>query len=325
MDKSDPDIVFDDKGVCNHCHQAQKSLKENKKKKKHDCLMGLSGGVDSSTTLHYLVHAGFNPLCFTLDNGYNDPRADENVRKMVRKLGLDHEIVRIDQAKYRDLQKAFIQSGVPNIEIPTDHILMAITYEMAAKHGIKKIYSGGNIATESIMPATWSYPARDLVHIKDVYKRVIGKELTGLPVCSLLKWNYYKWIKRIKICYLLDNFDYNREESEQMLMREYDFESTGEKHEENVFTKWFQSFYLFEKFGIDKRKAHYSSLINSGQMTRSEALEKLKRCPEYPELGIEHQTMRYGRHHHEYFKTDKNYDRISKICRKIGNAVGRNR
>jgi len=323
MDGTDPDITFED-GVCNHCIQAHKSLKENKIRP-YDCLMGLSGGVDSSTVLHYIVKAGMNPLCFSFDNEYNEEKADENVRKMVNKLGVDHQIIRIDMEKYRKLQAAFFQSGVPNIEIPTDHILMAITYDLADRHGIKTVYSGGNTATESIMPASWSYNARDLTHIQDIYERFVGKKLTGLPVCSIWKWNYYRWIKRIKILYPLDNWDYHRLDAEKMLTEEYGFQSTGEKHEENIFTKWFQNFFLYEKYGIDKRKAHYASLINSGQMTRAEAMEKLRACPIFPSLGIEAKVMKYPKRSHDFYKQDKWYDRIAKLCKIIGSAVGQNR
>ena len=321
MDGSDPDIVFED-GVCNHCHQAQKSLedidkeKHNlnkwlKKIKEEGCIIGLSGGVDSSATLHHLVKFGIKPICFSMDNAYNEEKADKNVEKMVKKLGLKHETVLIDMGKYRDLQSAFIRAGVSNIEIPTDHILMALTYKIAAEKGVKWVISGGNVATESIMPVSWSYSARDLTHIKDIFNDDLG----SLPHCGLLKWNYYKWIKGIKIFYLLDYLGYNRIESEKMLEKEYGFQSTGEKHEENVFTKWFQNFYLFEKFGIDKRKAHYSSLINAGQMTRKEAIARLAERPVYPELGIEAKVMKYPRRSHSAFKQDKWFDRISKVIK----------
>lgn len=338
MDKSDPDITFNDEGVCNHCEQAQKSLREvelekpnlNKwikqikkdgQNRKHNCICGLSGGVDSSTTLHYLVKMGLKPLCFSLDNKYNEPVADENVKRMVEKLKVSHIVKTINQKKYAELQGAFLKSGVKNVEIITDHILMAMTYELAEKNNIKWILSGGNVATESIMPVSWGYQARDLTHIKDIYKRFTGKRLAGLPMCGLLKWNYYKWWSGIKIFYLLDYLDYNRIEAEKMLIKEYGFQSTGEKHEENIWTKWFQNYYLFKKFGIDKRKAHYSSLINSGQMTRKEAMFALTASPVYPHLGLEERAGQYERHSHYDYKTDEwLYNLICKtvkLCKKL--------
>jgi len=287
MDSTAKEFKRTDSG-CNFCDQAKKSLAEIELEKKnllkvlksikggkYDCLIGLSGGVDSSTVLHYAVKYGLKPLCYSVDNGYNDPRADENILRMVEKLRVPFYRYTIDIKKFQKLQQCFVESGTPNIEIPTDHILMATTYEMASKYGIKWVLSGGNVATESIMPPSWGYNARDLVHIKDIYRKFSGEGLKGLPTCGLLKFNYYKWIKRINLVYLLDYLDYNREESIKMLEREYGYKPYGEKHCESKFTKWFQEEYL-PQMGIDKNKAHYSSLINSGQMTREEALKLLK-------------------------------------------------
>lgn len=221
MDLSDPDIIFDGNGKCSHCHQAQKSLKEieaekyklpeiieqikkDGKSKEYDCLIGLSGGVDSSTVLHYAVSLGLRPLCFSVDNGYNKALADENIMKLIEGMKVPFYRYVIDLKKFKGLQSAFLRAGVPNVEICTDHVLMAVTYELASRYEIKWVLSGGNVASESIMPPSWGYNARDLVHIKDIYKKMTGKKLTGLPTCSLLKWNYYRWWKRIKIVYLLD-------------------------------------------------------------------------------------------------------------------------
>jgi hypothetical protein len=280
-------------------------IKRYGKDNKYDCLIGLSGGVDSSTMLHYAVKLGLRPLCYSIDNGYNDPKADENIMRMVETLKVPFFRYTINLNKFRDLQSAFLQAGLINAEIPTDHILLASSLEMASKYNIKWILSGGNVTTESIMPARWSYSARDLVHIKDVYKKITGKRLSGLPVCGLLKWNYYKWIRGIRTFYLLDYLDYNWEESKKLLAENYGWKDYGGKHRESIFTWWYQDFYLFEKFGIDKRKAHLSSLICSGQMTRDKALELLGENPVYPKLGIEHRVMRYPKHSHYDFKTDE--------------------
>lgn len=221
LDGTVEELVLDENGVCNFCHQAQKSLREieadkadlpslidkikqNGKGKKYDVLIGLSGGVDSSFTLVKAVALGLRPLCFSVDNGWNDPKADENIMRLVEGLKVPFYRYTINVEKFRRLQAAFIKAGLINLEIPTDHILMASSYEMAEKYGIKYILSGGNVATESIMPASWSYTARDLVHIKDVYKKMMGTKLDGLPLCSLLKFNWYKWIKGIRTIYLLD-------------------------------------------------------------------------------------------------------------------------
>lgn len=318
MDGSAPGFRQTETG-CNFCDQAEKSFSKIKYEKlywverfnelrsegKYDCLVGLSGGVDSSTVLHYIVSFGLRPLCFTMDNGYNDPKADENILRLVEALNVPLYRYVLDLDKYRELQSSYLKAGVINVEASYDHLLMAATYEMASKYGIKWIVSGGNVATESIMPSPWSYPARDLTNLKSIYRWATGKKLRGLPICGLLKWNYYRWIKGIKIFYPLDFLDYNRKESEKMLIEKYGFQSTGEKHEENIFTRWYQSFYLFEKFGIDKRKPHFSSLIMSGQMTRKEAMDLLAERPVYPELGIERRVMNYPKRSHYDFKTDE--------------------
>lgn len=333
MDNSAKEIAFDEKGVCNFCKEAQDQLagvrlvgglkvlpslvKEWKTEKNYDVLIGLSGGVDSSYALVKAVELGLRPLCFTVDNGWNTKKADENIMRLVEGLQVPFIRYTIDIPKFRELQACFMKAGVPNIEIPTDHILMAVSLEMASKYGIKTIISGGNVATESIMPPSWGYSARDLTHIKAIYKKFTKKNLKGLPVCGILKWNWYRWVKKIKTVYLLDYMNYNRLEAENYLIDTYGFQSTGEKHEESYFTRWFQSWYLFEKFGIDKRKPHYSSLINSGQMTRDQALDKLQANPVYPQFGIEAKVLKYKKHKHGDYPMDKTYDLIAKLIKRV--------
>jgi len=318
MDGSAEEIVVDETG-CNFCHNADRELALSEALKPHlaevvneikdsgkeyDCLIGLSGGVDSSYLLHLAVSLGLKPICYSVDNGWNSEISDENILKLVETLQVPFYRYVIDKQKFVELQGAFMKAGQKNLEIPTDHILMATTYEMAKLYGVKYILSGGNAATESIMPASWGYNARDLVHIKDVYRRMTGFELTGLPTCSLLQWNIYRWWYGMKTVYLLDYVDYNKEEAKKILKEKYGWEEYGAKHEESIFTSWFQSFYLFQKFGIDKRKAHLSSLICSGQLTRSQALEELALSPVYPEIGLEKRAMSFRKRPHTDFKTD---------------------
>ncbi len=328
MDVSAREIVFNEFGVCNFCERAQDMLEEIQddilpemhSQGEYDVLIGLSGGVDSSYALHQVVKMGLRPLCFTIDNGWNDSRADENIMRLVEGMKVPFFRFSIDHKVFKDLQSAFMMAGQKNLEIPTDHILMAATYEMAAQNGIKWVISGGNVTTESIMPASWGYNARDLVHIKDVYKKMTGRKLEGLPLCSLLKWNYYKWIKGIKMVYILDYLKepYHREDAIKLLQEQYGYKPYGEKHCESIWTTWFQNFYLFEKFGIDKRKAHLSSMINSKQITRNQAMAIIESPPVYPELGIEQRALRYPRREYTDFKTDeKLFNRISNIIRWI--------
>ncbi len=340
MDKSASEITFDENGVCNFCHQAQKALKDInhnwiqrarngeivpvlkfpifRKGEKYDVIIGLSGGIDSAQALVHCVELGLRPLCFSVDNGWQDPIADENIMRLVEGLKVPFYRYTIDLVKFKKLQAAFFQAGVINVEIPTDHIIGATAYDMAHKYGIKYIISGGNVATESIMPYSWSYPARDLCHIKAIYKKFTGEKLSGLPSLGLLKFNYYKWVKGIKVINILDYYDYNRQESIESLTKRFGYKDYGDKHEESIFTKWFQNFYLFEKFAIDKRKAHYSSMINSGQMTRQEAMDKLTASPIYPSLGIEERVMKYPKHdHHDYSTDEKIFNFISAIIKKL--------
>lgn len=322
LDRTAQEIEFTETG-CTFCDLARKMQphgdfppKDLKTDNEYDVLLGLSGGVDSSYCLHLLIEMGLRPLCFSVDNGWNDPKADENIMRMVEGLKVPFYRYTIDQKKFLELQGAFMKAGLVNVEIPTDHILMATSLELASKYNIKTIISGGNWATESIMPKSWSYPARDLVHIKDVYTKMTGKRLTGLPVCGLLKWNYYKWIRGIRTINLLDYFHYHRGRAIELLQDKYGWKDYGEKHCESIFTWWFQNYYLYERFGIDKRKAHLSSLVVSGQMTRQDALEILKSNPVYPEIGLEQKVLKYPKRSHYDFKTDeRRFNRISKLVK----------
>ena len=286
-------------------------------KKNFDCLVGLSGGVDSSMVLHEAVRLGLKPLCFTMDNGYNDPKADANVLQMVEKLKVPLYRYVLDLDKFRDLQSAYLKAGVVNVEATYDHLLWGATLEMASKYKIGWVLSGGNTSTESIMPKSWSFDSRDLVNMKDIYNKMTGRKLKGkygsFPLVSIWKYNWCRWWRGIKTVYLLDFLDYNRAKSIELLKKEYNYTPYGDKHCENLFTSWYMNFFLFTKFGIDKRKAHYSSLINSGQMTKKEALLVITDRPVYPALGIEAKVLKYPKRRHESFKTDKWYPRISKL------------
>lgn len=220
LDRTATEIVFTDTG-CNFCDTAVKALadvevekhnlskiteriKKDGQGKKYDCLIGLSGGVDSSYTLHKAVELGLRPLCFSVDTGYNKPEADENILNLVETLRVPFYRYTIDLPKFKELQASFLKAGLKNIEIPTDAVLLASTYELADRYNIKWVLSGGNVASESVMPFSWGYNARDAVHVNGVYKWALGKKLSGLPICSLLRYNYYKWVRQIKIFYLLD-------------------------------------------------------------------------------------------------------------------------
>ena len=324
------------KNGCNFCERAKVSLKDiasqkhnlssmleqiksDGEGKEYDCLMGLSGGLDSSTTFDWAIENGLRLKCFTLDNSYNTPQANHNILALIDGRS---ELTRIEVDKdiYTKLQHAFFQAGVKNCEIPTDHILMAVSYKMAADNNIKWILSGGNSVSESIMPESWGYQARDLTHIKDIYNKIYDEELNGIPTCSIWMWNEYKHTYGIQNFYPLDYIPYNLAESKKMLKEKYGWQDYGEKHEESVFTKWFQNVYLYWKWGIDKRKAHYSSLIMAGQMTRDEALDKLKIDPEAPNFPIdelnEKDIMDYPKCSHDNYATETWYEDIAEIMKR---------
>ncbi|MAH46474.1 ExsB family protein [Candidatus Pacearchaeota archaeon] len=324
-----PDIYFDYEGICNYCRKFEKdefdrTVEKNnlqwvyhnlrKRKGKYQCLLGLSGGVDSSMCLRYLIENGIKPLTYSIDNGWNTEASDENIMRLVEGMKVPFFRYTIDIDKFKNLQDAFIQSGTKNLEIPTDHILMASTYEMALKHGIKDIISGGNLATEGILPKSYGYQARDLKHLKAVYKQFKGEKLTGLPMISLPKYLYSRFVKGIRITNLLDYYEYDRGEAIKLLEEKYGYTDYGLKHEESNFTKWFQNFYLPAKFNLDKRKPHFSSLINSGQMKREDALKQLAQFPTFDSMGNEEKVLKYTkRDYKEYPNNEKLWDFLSKV------------
>lgn len=336
MDTSSQEITFDEKGVCNYCRAYEIAEKTRKLErtslpwiiyrmkmsgngKPYDCLLGLSGGVDSSLCLVKLIENGLRPLCFSLDNGWNTPEADENVKKLVEHYKVPFYKYPVDYAIFKELQLAFIKSGTSNIEIPTDHLLMAVTYELARKNNIEYVVSGGNLATESIMPSDWGYNARDLRFIKSVYKTFTKQTLSGVPTISLLQYLFYRFVKKIKIINLLDYYEYNREAAKQELKEKVGWKDYGEKHAESKFTKWFQNMYLPRFFGYDKRKPHLSSLICSKQISRNDALLELAKpleqvegvCEQFPELLLD--VVLVKKTYKDYKNSEKYWNFLSKM------------
>lgn len=301
MDTTDPDIIFDAEGICNHCKRAEKQFlmppfslnKEDKEKelkkniqlikengigKKYDCVIGLSGGVDSSYVAYLVLKLGLRPLAVHLDNGWNSDIAEENIRNICQKLDLDLVTVHVDWEEFKDLQLAFLKSSTPDSEIPSDHAIVSILYQYARKYRIKYIISGVNQTSESIMAQSWSEGHKDWIYIKNIYKRFGSqrKKLLSFPHMSIRKIWMYKVFHRIVWFSILDYIDYDKEEAKKIILKELNWKNYGRKHGESNYTKIFQEYILPQKFGFDKRKGHLSSLIVAGQITREEALEKLK-------------------------------------------------
>jgi hypothetical protein len=297
-----PDLRLDGSGVCQYCREWERvefgrraeaqnlpwlydRLRSEGKGRKYDCLIGLSGGADSAFSLMRLVDNGIRPLCFTMDNGWNDPRADQNVMRLVRATDVPLLRPPLDLEAFRRVQSAFLKSGVPNVEIPTDHCLMALSYRLADKYGIRTIIGGGNHATEGIMPPSYGHNARDYGHVRNVCRAFDCLDsLSRLPTITLPQYLNYRFLKGIGTVNLPDYYAYVRDEAVRELADRFGFEDYGMKHGESVFTAWVQNRYLPWRWNRDKRKPHYSSLVNSGQMTRKEAMNALLAPLEYVEL-----------------------------------------
>lgn len=296
MDTSDPNIVFDRNGICNHCRnydniakrhllsspEREKRLeevitkiKESGKNKDYDCVLGLSGGADSSYTAYLVKKFGLRALVVCLDNGWNTEIAVKNIENIVKKLDFDLYTYVIDWKEFKDLQRSFFKASVVDIEILTDHAITALLYKVAAKRGIKYILSGGNIVTETIMPISWSHRKSDLRNIKAIQRLFGTKKIKSFPTAGPLKLAIYRCVNEIKMVNPLDYVSYIREKAMAILEKELGWRRYGRKHGESLFTKFFQNYILPVKFGIDKRRGHYSTLICSGQMTREEALKAM--------------------------------------------------
>jgi N-acetyl sugar amidotransferase len=304
MDTSDEDIQFDESGVCNHCKDFEsvlaapryqvdadaklnsliEQIKEKGKNKKYDCLVGISGGVDSCYTA-YLCHKwGLRPLLIHMDNGWNSEIAVKNVKKIIDKLGLDYMSYVLDWSEFREIQLAFLKSSIVDLEMPTDIAIAASLYQTANKHGIPYIISGGNYSGEGILPLTWGYHVlKDEKLYRHIVKKFSKVRLKKVPVVGLKGEIYYKFIKGIKTVYPLNLVDYNKDEAREFLKKEFDWQDYGGKHHESRITAFWQSYAMPTKYNMDYRRATYSAQIVSGQITREEALEKLKPLPYNPE------------------------------------------
>lgn len=300
MDTTDPWIDFDEQGVCNHCHEYQNYeknyklegdaakaklqemvdlLKAHGKGKDYDCIMGLSGGVDSSFLAYYATkELGLRPLVVHVDTGWNSELAVSNIQSIVQKLNLDLHTLVIDWEEIRDLQLSFFKSGIANLDVPQDHAFIASLYQEAKKYDIKYILNGGNMATESILPNAWGYDASDATHLKGIHEKFGSIKLKTYPIISdFKKLFYYPFIAKMQTLRPLEYLPYNKQYAKKILIEQLGWRDYGGKHYESTYTKFFQAHYLPSKFGYDKRKAHLSSLIVSGQMTREEAFLELEK------------------------------------------------
>ena len=307
MDTTDSAIVFNEQGVCDHClgyerdirpfwhtdergqeelERMSANIKEAGSGREFDCIIGMSGGIDSS----YLVYAakelmGLRPLVFHVDAGWNSQIAVNNIEKLVDGLGLDLYTEVIDWREMRDLQLAFFKSGVPHIDTPQDHSFFATMYKFAEEHKIKHILTGANYSTECIRnPIEWMYYQSDSIQLRDIHRKFSSRPLKSFPITSILKHKIYlPYIKGIKVLRPLNYMPYIKADAIKLLTEKFGWQPYPQKHFESRFTKFYESYWLPEKFGFDTRKVQYSSLILTGQMTRKEALEALKKPAYDPE------------------------------------------
>ncbi|MBC2844484.1 N-acetyl sugar amidotransferase [Winogradskyella flava] len=300
MDTTDLEIEFDAKGVSNHYHKYQiaaeqrlleepkrskelnrivAEIKEKGKGQKYDCLIGLSGGVDSTYVAYIVKEYGLRPLAVHFDNGWNSELAVHNVNSIIETLGFDLHTIVVNWEEFRDLQLAYLKASVIDIEVVSDHAIQATMYELAAKFKISYIISGTNIVTEQILPNSWVFKKLDYTNLKAIHKKFGNIKLKTYPRVPFYKMVKYAGINKLVPFSILDYVDYNKKDVIEVIKKELDWRDYGGKHCESLWTKFYQNYILPEKFGVDKRKAHLSTLICSGQMKREEALSILNTAP----------------------------------------------
>ena len=359
MDSSDSRIEFDSKGICDHCNDFHKNVKpkwkinENSKSelkniiekikkdgegKEFDSILGLSGGVDSSYMLHIAVKEfGLRPLVFHVDGGWNSELAVHNIQMLVDKLGLDLYTEVINWEEMKDFQLAFFKSGLPHLDIPQDHAFVATLYNFAYKYGIKYILNGGNISTECVRnPMEFMYYGTDMIHLKDILNQFGTIKMETYPFSSVLRHKFFlRYIKGVQVIKALNYIPYIKSDALALLEKEYGWKPYPQKHFESRFTKFYESYWLPERFGFDTRRIQFSSLILTGQMKREEALEQLKKPGFNPEtiddefnfvatkLGISSLELRdYFNMSKKFYWDYKNQEKLFNIGAKILKFIG---
>lgn len=300
---ADPDIVFDEKGISQYYYDFQKAyaeqvfigdegagkltalfdkIKEEGKGKPYDCVMGLSGGVDSTYVAYIAKKHGLRPLAIHFDNGWNSELAVKNIENIVSKLGLDLHTFVINWEEFRDLQIAYLKASVIDIEAITDHAIFATLYKFAGEKGYKYILSGTNVQTENTLPKSWIYAKTDHINIKAISKKFGTVPLKTYPFMDAKVKRYYQNVKGVTSVSVLNYMEYNKAKVKELIQKELGWKDYGGKHYESVWTRFYQGYILPTKFKVDKRKAHLSDLIFSKQITKDEALAELAK-PMYDE------------------------------------------
>jgi N-acetyl sugar amidotransferase len=309
MDTSDSGIVFESRGWCDYCnnyysnilpnwhpdeqgkaelHRIAEKIRGDGQGRDHDCIIGVSGGVDSSyVTLVAKERLGLRPLVFHVDVGWNSQQAVNNIEKLVDGLGLDLHTEVVDWLEMKDLQLAFFRAQVPHLDTPQDHAFFAALYNFAARNGFKYVLTGANYSTECVRePLEWHYHASDLRQLRDIHRRFGNRPLDSFPLADIFTFKlYYRFIKGIRVVKPLNYIPFYKESAMQELMDRFGWQKYAHKHYESRFTRFYEGYWLPAKFGYDKRRAHFSSLILTKQLTREEALERIAKAP-YDEESI---------------------------------------
>ena len=307
MDSTDPNIRFDENGVCNWWHEYRAAMgglgtpedrkrklestvakiKDLGKNREYDCILGLSGGVDSSYMALLAKELGLRPLVVHFDNGWNSELAVQNIETMVNKLGFKLHTFVMDWPEFRDIQRSYFKASVLDLEVPTDHMIFGALNKIAAKHNIRFILSGNNMWTEFILPHAWFYNKFDYANMRDIHRQygaVPIRKLPGMGMWHITWYSAVRWVNDFKI---LDCVEYKKNEVKKQLQSELGWRDYGGQHYESVFTRFYQEYILPNKFNIDKRKPHYSNLICAGELSREDALADLRKPTYDPALQLE--------------------------------------
>jgi N-acetyl sugar amidotransferase len=315
MNSTVPGIRFDGAGICNYCtefldrsaHVLRKPadvrkrelaefvarVKEGGRGRRYDCVVGVSGGVDSSWVLVQTVRLGLRPLAVHMDNGWNSELAQNNISNIVQALGVDLHTHVIEWEEYRALMQAFFDADVIDVELLYDNAMLAVNYRQAAMERTRHILAGTNQASEGmLMPPGWTWNKFDARHIRALARRAGCGPLRTFPAIGSLGRLWYRLARGVRWVSFLDLLDYNKFEALEVLQAEYGYKPYPYKHYESVFTRFYQGYILPEKFGVDKRILHFSTLVAAGQMTREEGLRHLQGIP-YPSIEDLEQDTRY--------------------------------
>ncbi|MBL7901662.1 MAG: N-acetyl sugar amidotransferase [Bacteroidia bacterium] len=295
------EITFNDIGLCSYCTGFEKmrnytfgrskdilkselsrhlsKIRKSGKSKPYDCIIGLSGGVDSTYVAYLVKNLGLRALAVHFDNGWNSELAVKNIENIIKVTGFDLETYVVNWEEFKDLQRAYLKASVIDIEVLSDHMIVASLYKLSIKYKIKYIVTGTNLATEYVIGRDWVYNKNDLTNIKNIHKRYGTKPLKTFPQLGFMKLFFYKLFYKLKSVDIINYIDYKKNDVKKVIIEEFDWRDYGGKHYESIWTKFYQGYILPRKFGVDKRVAHLSNLILNNEIGKAEAINELKNNP----------------------------------------------